>query len=142
MTSAHTTSSFRVRYSESDQMGIVYHPHYLVWCEVARTDFIRRFGVTYAQMEREGFLLAVAEAQVRYISSARYDDLISVECRLERVQSRALTFAYEIYREEPGPKQLLATAVTKLIAMTRDGVTRQLPSDLLTRFKHAQADQT
>jgi len=123
-------------------MGIVYHPHYLVWCEVARTDFIRRFGVTYAQMEREGFLLAVAEVQVRYISSARYDDLISVECRLERVQSRALTFAYEIYREEPAPKQLLATAVTKLIAMTRDGVTRQLPSDLLTRFKHARAEQT
>lgn len=122
-------------------MGIVYHPHYLVWCEVARTDFIRQFGVTYAQMEREGFLLAVAEVQVRYVSSARYDDLISVECRLERVQSRALTFEYEIYREEPGPKQLLATAVTKLIAMTRDGVTRQLPPDLLTRFKHA-AEQT
>ena len=123
-------------------MGIVYHPHYLVWCEVARTDFIRQFGVTYAQMERGGFLLAVAEVQVRYISSARYDDLVSVLCRLERAQSRALTFAYEIYREEPGPKQLLATAVTKLIAMTRDGVTRQLPADLLTRFKHVQANQT
>jgi acyl-CoA thioester hydrolase len=123
-------------------MGIVYHPHYLVWCEVARTDFIRQFGVTYAQMERGGFLLAVAEVQVRYVSSARYDDLVSVLCRLERAQSRALKFAYEIYREEPGPKQLLATAVTKLIAMTRDGVTRQLPADLLTRFKHVQAKQT
>jgi acyl-CoA thioester hydrolase len=134
-----STSTFRVRYSESDQMGIVYHPNYLVWCEVARTDYIRQFGVTYAELERSGLLLAVSEVQVRYIGSARYDDLISVDCWLERVQSRALTFAYEIYREEPGPKQLLATAFTKLIALGRDTSTRQLPPELLTKFKHAQA---
>ena len=122
-------------------MGIAYHAHYLVWCEVARTDFIRQFGATYAQLERAGLLLAVAEVQVRYLSSARYDDLVSVECALERVQSRALTFAYRIFREEPGPKQLLATAVTKLIAMTREGGTRQLPTDLLAKFKDAEAEQ-
>lgn len=132
-----TTSSFRVRYAETDQMGVVYHTHYLVWCEIARTDFIRSFGVTYAQLERDGLLLAVAEAQVRYIGSARYDDLISVDAWLERVQSRLLTFAYEVYREEPGSKHLLATAVTRLIALDRNAQPRQLPRDLIARFNDA-----
>jgi len=129
------SSTFRVRYAESDQMGVVYHTHYLVWCEIGRTDFIREFGVSYAQLERQGLLLAVAEANVRYAASARYDDLITVETRLERAQSRLLTFAYDIYREEPGPKQLLASAVTRLIALNRDATPRQLPQELLARFK-------
>jgi acyl-CoA thioester hydrolase len=131
------SSTFRVRYAESDQMGVVYHTHYLVWCEIARTDFIRRFGASYAQLEAEGLLLAVAEANVRYAASARYDDLITVEAQLESVKSRLLTFTYQIYREEPQPRLLLATASTKLIALSRDGATRQLPQDLVEKFKHA-----
>ena len=132
-----TSSSFRVRYAETDQMGVAYHTHYLVWCEIGRTDFIRQFGLTYADMERDGYLLAVAEAQLRYIASARYDDLIVVESWLERAQSRLLTFGYEIYREEPAPRQLLATAQTKLIAMDRSSTPRVLPTALLDRFKDA-----
>jgi acyl-CoA thioester hydrolase len=117
-------------------MGVVYHTHYLVWCEIGRTDFIRQFGLTYAEMEEQGFLLAVADAQIRYVASARYDDLITVETSLERVQSRLLTFNYEIYRES-GTRLLLATATTKLIAMDRSSTPRQLPSDLLAKFKNA-----
>jgi acyl-CoA thioester hydrolase len=132
-----TSSSFRVRYAETDQMGVAYHTHYLVWCEIARTDFIRQFGITYADMERDGFLLAVADAQVRYIASARYDDLIVVEAWLERVQSRLLTFGYEIFRAEPEPRLLLATAQTKLIAIDRSATPRVLPTELLDRFKDA-----
>ena len=119
-------------------MGVVYHTHYLVWCEIGRTDFIRQFGITYAALEESGWLLAVAEAQLRYIASARYDDLITVETWLERAQSRLLTFRYEVYREEPGPRLLLATATTKLIAMDRSSTPRQLPAELLARFKNAQ----
>ena len=130
-------STFRVRYSETDQMGVAYHTHYLVWCEIARTDFIREFGKSYADLERDGLLLAVAEANVRYAASAKYDDLITVEARLERVQSRLLTFTYEIYREEPAPRALLATAMTKLIALTPDAATRQLPPELLQKFRDA-----
>jgi acyl-CoA thioester hydrolase len=118
-------------------MGVAYHTHYLVWCEIARTDFIRQFGKSYADLERDGLLLAVAEANVRYAASARYDDLITVEARLERVQSRLLTFTYEIYREEPAPRALLATAMTKLIALTPEGATRQLPPELLQKFRDA-----
>lgn len=131
------TSTFRVRYAETDQMGVVYHTHYLVWCEIARTDFIRQFGRSYANLESEGLLLAVAEANVRYAASARYDDLIAVEAQLQSVKSRLLTFTYQIYRAEPQPRLLLATASTKLIALSPDGATRQLPPDLVEKFKHA-----
>jgi acyl-CoA thioester hydrolase len=123
-------------------MGVVYHPHYLVWCEIGRTDYIRKFGPSYAELERGGLLLAVAEANVRYAASARYDDLITVETRLERVQSRVLTFAYRIYREEPGPRALLATAITRLVALTPEGTTRQLPPELIEKFKNAVVSST
>lgn len=118
-------------------MGIIHHPQYLVWCEIGRTDYIREFGASYAELERAGLLLAVAEVGVRYVASARYDELITVETMLERVQSRALTFAYHIFRDEPAPRTLLATASTKLVATTRAGATRLLPADLLEKFRHA-----
>ena len=130
-------STFRVRYSEVDQMGVAYHVHYLVWCEIGRTDFIRNHGTSYAELERSGLLLAVIEANVRYAAPARYDDVITIETRLERVQSRSLTFGYEIYRTDPGPRQRLATAWTKLVGMTREGVARPLPPELIETFRNA-----
>ena len=84
-------SEFRVRYSETDQMGVVYHAEYLVWCEVGRTDFIRALGLPYSELERQGTALAVAEANIRYHAPARYDDLVRVETRLVDVRSRAIT---------------------------------------------------
>ena len=117
---------------------MAYHTHYLVWCEIGRTDLIREIDRSYADIERDGLLLAVAEAQVRYVASARYDDLVTVETRIERAQSRIVTFAYEIFRDEPGPRQLLATATTKLIALDRNASPRQLPKDLLQRFRDVQ----
>jgi acyl-CoA thioester hydrolase len=137
-----TYSTFRVRYAETDQMGVAYHTHYLVWCEIGRTDFIRQLGKSYAEIERDdNLLLAVAEAQVRYAASARYDDLVTVETRLERAQSRILTFVYRIYRDEPTPRMLLATATTRLIALDRNASPRQLPQDLLNRFKDVQTSR-
>lgn len=135
-------SSFRVRYAETDQMGVVYHTHYLVWCEIGRTDYIRDFGVTYAELERQGLILAVADAQIRYSASARYDDLITVETWIEKAQSRILTFAYDIYRAEPLPRQFLATAVTKLIALDGHASPRQIPQNLVTKFRDAQLSKS
>ena len=120
-------------------MGVVYHTHYLVWCEIARTDYIRQFGASYAQLEAQGLLLAVAEANIRYAASAKYDDLITVECTLDRAQSRVLTFSYQVYRDEPQPRMLLATATTRLIALTPQGTLRQLPPELLEKFRNAEA---
>jgi acyl-CoA thioester hydrolase len=131
-----STSTLRVRYGETDQMGVAYHAHYLVWCEIGRTDWIRGLGITYAELERQGHVLAVAEASVRYRASARYDDLVRVETRLASVKSRALTFAYEITREEPESARL-ATASTTLVSLDRAGAPTRLPDSVLNLFREA-----
>lgn len=119
-------------------MGFVYHPHYLVWCEVGRTDFIRQLGTTYAELERQGLLLAVSEAQLRYSAPARYDNLVRIDCWLERVQSRSITFGYELRRIEPAPEQQLVTATVRLVSLDATGCLRTLPADLLKCFKDAE----
>lgn len=115
-------------------MGVAYHTHYLVWCEVGRTDLIRSLGAPYAELERQGLRLAVVEAEVRYHAAARYDDVVRVEARVERVLSRTVTFRYEIWRAEPGPERRLATAMTRLIALDDDGAPRTMPAELLARL--------
>lgn len=123
------STTFRVRYGETDQMGVAYHPNYLVWCEIGRTDLMRELGVPYAEMEARGTLLAVAEAHVRYAAAAHYDDLIRIETWVEKVKSRTVTFGYEIHREEPEPT-CLARATTTLICIDPEGRTRTLPPDV------------
>jgi acyl-CoA thioester hydrolase len=125
-----STSEVRVRYAETDQMGVAYHANYLVWCEVGRTDFIRSLGVTYAQLEREGILLAVADAQVRFHASARYDDVVRIETTLVAVRSRLVEFHYELTRvAAPGDAagERLASASTSLVSLSRDGRPLSLP---------------
>ncbi|GAC1479069.1 MAG: hypothetical protein NVS1B4_23330 [Gemmatimonadaceae bacterium] len=112
-----TSLTLRVRYSETDQMGVVYHANYLVWCEVGRTDFIRTRGVSYAQMEREGMLLAVAEASVRYRAPVRYDDIVRVDTVLTEIRSRGVVFDYVISNAASGAR--CATARTTLVALDR-----------------------
>jgi acyl-CoA thioester hydrolase len=118
-------------------MGFAHHPNYLVWCEIARTDFIRELGTTYAELERSGLLLAVTEAEVRYAAPARYDDVVAITCNIERVQTRSITFNYDVKRLEPGPGQRLATARTRLVALDRNGIPRTIPPELLRRFRDA-----
>jgi acyl-CoA thioester hydrolase len=129
------TITFRARYSETDQMGVIYHTHYLVWCEMGRTDLMRQAGVAYSDVERGGLLLAVAEASVRYAAAARYDDEIRVTTRLAKVRSRALTFEYHIERVGPAPTVTLARAETVLVALDDNFTPRMLPGALLDRFR-------
>lgn len=120
-----SVSELRVRYSETDQMGVVYHTNYLVWCEIGRTDFIRQSGSTYADLERRGILLAVSEATIRYHAAARYDDLIRVETTLADVRSRAVTFDYVVANAETGER--LASARTALVSLDARGRPVKLP---------------
>ncbi len=117
----HRTSQveFRVRYAETDQMGVVYHSHYLVWCEVGRTEHLRSLGTDYATVEKAGTALAVAEASLRYHAPARYDDLVRVDTTLSSVRSRVITFDYVITNADTGDR--LVTARTALIALTSEG---------------------
>ena len=121
---------FRVRYGETDRMGVVYHAEYLAWCEMGRTEYIRSLGMSYAEMERRGVPLAVAEATIRYHAPARYDDLIRVSTVLARLGSRGLTFDYVIANAESG--QRLASASTMLVALDPDGKATTIPADIRT----------
>src|SRR5256714_11729555 len=85
-------TTIRVRYAETDRMGVVYHANYLAWCEVGRTEYIRSGGMSYREMEARGVPLVVADATIRYHAPARYDDVVRVETTLGDVRSRSVTF--------------------------------------------------
>ena len=138
MTEPHV-SEFRVRYSETDQMGVVYHAEYLVWCEVGRTDFIRGLGLPYSELERRGTALAVAEASIRYHAPARYDDRIRVETRLVEVRSRAITFEYLIRNGDT--MERLATARTLLVSLDSGGKPVPIPADVRALMERACATE-
>jgi len=121
-------SELRVRYVETDRMGVVYHANYLAWCEIGRTEYIRSGGMTYRELEERGVALAVADATIRYHAPARYDDLVRVETTLSDVRSRSVTFDYVISRVDDGAR--LVSASTRLVSLDRDGRAAALPSDV------------
>ena len=92
-------TEIRVRYAETDQMGIVHNSNYLIWFEVGRSEFCRARGFSYKEMEeKDNALMVVAESYCRYKSPAYYEDLLTVRTRVEEIRSRSLRFLYEIYR--------------------------------------------
>jgi len=115
----------RVNYSETDQMGFVYHANYLIWMEMARTEHLRERGVSYKELEAQGIYLAVTDVQVRYRQPARYDDQIRVRCWVRDLGSRRVIFGYAVERAETG--ELLATAETSLIALNRQHALSRIP---------------
>ena len=125
-----TVSETRVRYAETDQMGVAYHANYLVWCEMGRTDFIRKHVRSYADLEREGVALAVSDVTVRYHAGARYDELVRIETSLREVRSRALVFDYVITRADTGER--LASAATTLVSLGTAGKPVAMPLELRT----------
>ena len=126
---------FRVRYAETDQMQVVYHANYLIWCEIGRTEFIRALGTPYAELERQNVTLAVVEASLRFHSAARYDNLIRVTTTVSDVRSRTITFDYVISNAETGER--FVTGSTKLASLTRDSRLTTLPEFLRRVLKDA-----
>ncbi|HEX2449502.1 MAG TPA: thioesterase family protein [Gemmatimonadales bacterium] len=130
---AHFTETMvRVNYSETDQMGVVYHARYLVWLDVARCEHLRVTGLTYRQLEERGLRLAVSEASIRYRRPARYDDLLRVRCWVREVLSRRVTFGYAVERADDGT--LLATAATSLLPLDSTMSLCRLPVDVTERL--------
>lgn len=124
--SAWTSSHLRVRYAETDQMGVVYYANYLVWFEIGRTEFCHRHGFAYREMEEsDGLFIMVAEARCRYKAPARYDDELEVRTRLRAMRKRVLTFGYEVCRPLTG--DLLAEGETVHVVTDREGRPRVLP---------------
>jgi acyl-CoA thioester hydrolase len=115
----------RVNYSETDQMGVVYHANYLIWMDMARTEHLRERGVSYKDLEAQGLFLAVTDVRVRYRRPARYDDLVRVRCWVRERASRRVVFGYAVERAETG--DLLATAETSLIALNSQHALSRIP---------------
>jgi acyl-CoA thioester hydrolase len=129
-----TSTSLRVRYAETDQMGVVYYANFLVWFEIGRGDFCRQHGFAYREMEeQDGLYIMVAEVRCRYKAPARYDDEIDVRTRLRASRKRVLVFGYEIYRMPD--EELLAEGETVHVITDREGHARALPDRYVELFR-------
>lgn len=129
------TVEIRVRYAETDQMGLAHHGHYLAWCELGRTALMRERGVPYGDLERRGVLLPVTRAELEYREGARFDELVGVNTSVERVRSRGVAFRYRVFRMEDGA--LLARVRTELVCTDEAGRPRRLPEDVRAALEAA-----
>jgi acyl-CoA thioester hydrolase len=128
----------RVRYVETDQMGVVYHTNYLIWFELGRVELLRQLGFTYRDMEREdGCYIAVVNARCRYKIPARYDDQILVRTFFKNLRSSFIHFGYEILREPD--MTLLAEGETTHIVTDAQLQRRELPEKYKQAFARALA---
>ena len=116
--SASCETTVRVRYAETDQMGVVYHSNYLIWFEVGRVELLRQLGFTYREMEADGMNLPVVEARCRYKHPARYDDELVIRTRLAQLRTSLLRFEYEIERKSDC--KLLTTGETVHVVVGED----------------------
>ncbi|NQZ44529.1 MAG: acyl-CoA thioesterase [Flavobacteriaceae bacterium] len=124
--------SFRVRYGETDQMGVVYHGNYAQYLELGRVEWLREMGITYRSMEENGIMLPVISLQIEYKKSALYDDLITVATRLVKKPMVKIAFEYRLTNEK---NELLATAHTVLAFMDkRTGKPVQCPQYILDKL--------
>lgn len=123
----------RVRYAETDQMGVVYHANYLVWFEVGRVEFIRQLGLDYKSMEREeGCGIAVVNVSVRYKAPARYDDELVIQTQLLAARGPVIRFGYRIIKAADGV--LLCEGETVHVVVDKDMKKRSLPQRYADRF--------
>jgi acyl-CoA thioester hydrolase len=135
MTSAaapHSSSRIRVRYAETDKMGVVYYANYFVWFEVGRTDLLRASGWNYREMEIDGFALPVIEAHCTYRESAKYDDEIEVRTSGAMLSPVRVQFTYEVVRMADAAT--LATGTTVHATLDRNGRPCRLPPRVRTLF--------
>lgn len=131
-------TTVRVRYAETDQMGVVYYANFFIWFEIGRVELMRQLGFDYRDMEREdGCFIAVADARCRYKAPARYDDLITIRTRLKSVRGAVVHFAYEVVRQADGT--LLAEGETSHVVTDAAMKMRMLPEKYRRAFQEILA---
>jgi acyl-CoA thioester hydrolase len=143
-------TTLRVRYAETDAMGVVHHSQYVIWFEVGRSSFMRNANLSYADVEKNGHQFRIAEIGARYHAPACYDQVIAVRTWLSELHSRSLTFSYSILRPAvaDAAEQVLVTGFTKLICTDRAGQVQRLPAglrqalELLAEHPHQTATAT
>ncbi len=129
---------FRVRYAETDQMGVVYHSNFIIWMEVGRVELLRALGFTYREMEADGLHLPVVEVKCRFKSPAKYDDLIVVRTRMLNLRNSLIHFGYEIRRD--GEDALLAEGESVHIVVGPDMQKRPIPEKYMGIFMKAMGE--
>jgi acyl-CoA thioester hydrolase len=136
----HSTSSIRVRYAETDQMGFLHHGHYAAYFEEARVHWLAQLGMPYRELESQGYFLPVLELQIRFLHPNRFDDLLSVQCRLETLPRVKIELFYEVCRDG-----LLTTTAKSVHAfMGTDGKAMRPPPaflDGLSALLHPKTPQ-
>jgi acyl-CoA thioester hydrolase len=129
-------TKIRVRYAETDQMGVVYHANHFIWFEIGRVEFLRQLGFSYREMEQnDGCCIAVVDARCRYKAPARYDDEIIVRTRLKNVRESLVHFAYQLVRVNDG--MLLAEGETTHIVTDSEMKVRAIPEKYMRVFQEA-----
>ena len=124
----------RVRYAETDQMGVVYYGNYFIWFEIGRVELMRALGFEYKLMEtQDDCFIVVAEASCRYRQSAKYDELLRVRTRISQAGNRVVKYSYEILRDSDN--SLLATGETTHVICGKDGRAKQLPEKYRAKFR-------
>ncbi len=117
----------RVRYAETDRMGLLHHANYLVYFEQARTELLRSYGATYKDLEDQGFYLVIAKAEIKYKSPAYYDDLLTIRTTVVRTTPVRIEHRYEVFREG----QLICEGTTTLACVDRNGKLQAMPQWLV-----------
>lgn len=124
-------TTVRVRYAETDRMGVVYHANFFVWFEVGRVEMLRELGVAYREMEEmDDCHIVVVEARCQYKKPARYDDVLRVRSRIVEARTRTMRFSYEVFNDSTG--ELLATGETSHVICDREGRPKVLPE----KYRH------
>lgn len=121
-----STSTVRVRYAETDQMGMVYHSNFLIYFEIGRTDYLRQLGFTYRKMEEDHVYMPVTESHCRYFVPAVYDDELIVLTKLEMISRLQLKFHYEVIREKDS--KMIAEGYTVHVPINNEGKPCRMPS--------------
>jgi len=117
----------RVRYAETDQMGVAYYSNYLVWFEVGRSEFCRKRGFSYAELESLGYKLVVTDVHCHYRNSARYDEVVTVRSWLKGVNKRMITFGYQILRKAHSKEEIVAEGETRHLCLDSNGSPKSFP---------------
>jgi acyl-CoA thioester hydrolase len=125
-------TTFYVRYAETDAMGVVHHSTYIVWFEEGRSHYLRSRGSNYADLEADGYFLAVSEVEARYLAPARYGQQVTVRARLESLRSRSISLQYEVVEAASGT--VLVTGRTKHVCIDGRGEVVTIPVEWRRRL--------
>ena len=119
-------TTIRVRYQETDSMGVVYYANYLVWFEVARTEYMRASGICYRAMEEKGMYMMVAEVRCRYKAPARYDDIVRIQAWIPKIKNSSMQFEYKLCIGD----KLIATGESIHVFTGRSGRPVRIPEEI------------